>query len=159
MIRSTPGSLLHAAWRTRPGDLNQATSAVLKSVRGDGIAKVSAPLKTGLCGSRLPNLSDVAQFDPTHADLGNECNNTLGSDDLEPVHRCIEHGSSRRRLYSRRPLTYMDAPRLPSFQFVTTQTGLRLQPYIRTLNEALPLSLMEFADRAPWRADQSTTAE
>jgi len=48
----------------------------------------------------------------------------------------------------RRPLTYMDAPRLPSFQFVTTQTGLRLQPYIRTLNEALPLSLMEFADRA-----------
>jgi hypothetical protein len=39
-------------------------------------------------------------------------------------------------------------PRLPSFQFVTTQTGLRLQPYIRTLNEALPLSLMEFADRA-----------
>lgn len=42
----------------------------------------------------------------------------------------------------------MDAPRLPSFQFVATQTGLRLQPYIRTLNEALPLSLMGFADRA-----------
>jgi hypothetical protein len=45
-------------------------------------------------------------------------------------------------------LTYMDAPSLPSAQFVITQTGLRLQPYIRTLCEALPLSLMEFADRA-----------
>ena len=26
--------------------------------------------------------------------------------------------------------------------------GIRLQPYIRTLSEAVPLSLMEFADRA-----------
>ncbi|AHZ73352.1 hypothetical protein OU5_P0100 (plasmid) [Pseudomonas mandelii JR-1] len=42
----------------------------------------------------------------------------------------------------------MDAPSLPSFQFMPTQTGLRLQPYIRSFCEALPLSLMEFADRA-----------
>ncbi len=45
---------------------------------------------------------------------------------------------------------YMDAPGLPSFQFVKARRS-RLHPYIRTVCAATPLSLMEFAG---WRLNR-----